>query len=534
MNYLKHLGALENKFRLLDELPDELYGIIVTHSHGELNLRIQGILQWREAFLKGHLPEEEFLLWPDASPRRTVLKRLEVLDIVRYCKDQPELTDAILKDVCEAITSAEHWQEIDPGFDDTLARQQKQRDKGSPFRDADNQNNGAQDNPSEPSEEVSEQNINTEEETTQEAIAQDSVLSAAQLDIGQDNFSLMPDGGYENSSLEQRWQALAQQWRELEPVFSELSGFLGRGWDLTQGLLASQGWQDIIRYRQLVKDLPWLEQVIAALGRLKEKTSDEQDAIIEQVFEPIKHLVDEEVEVRTPHAVYETSGIRRSDDISRLLPGELAQLGHPRLNLLWHAKRAEHTLLTYQIYGVLSEHEPVEQEELQEITKTRPESEKGYGPIIICLDSSASMQGEPENIAKALVLEALKIAWQEHRACYVYLFSGPEQLLQHNLDLAKGGLAELLSFLTHTFHGGTDIVGPLVQALAQQKQQNWQAADVLLVTDGRFPISHEQKQQIRTMRKQSQSRIHGVVVGNWQGAGMHDICDNFHRITKQN
>ena len=71
-----------------------------------------------------------------------------------------------------------------------------------------------------------------------------------------------------------------------------------------------------------------------------------------------------------------------------------------------------------------------------------------------------------------------------------------------------------------------------MQALAQQKQEGWQEADILLVTDGRFPISHEQKQQIKMMQKQSQSRIHGVVVGNWQGVSLQNICDNFHRITK--
>ncbi len=121
---------------------------------------------------------------------------------------------------------------------------------------------------------------------------------------------------------------------------------LGQGWDLTQGLLASQQWRDIIRYRKLVKQLPWLEQVVAALGRLQEKNSEEPLSTIEQIFEPVKHIVEQEIKIKTPYAVSETSGIRRSDDISRLLHGELMQLGHPQLNRLWHAKRAEHTLLT--------------------------------------------------------------------------------------------------------------------------------------------------------------------------------------------
>jgi len=527
MSFVQHLGTLDDKFRLLDQIPEELYVTIVTHSHGDLNRRIQGILQWRDAFLNGLLPDEEALVWPELKIRRMVLKRLEVLDIVQYCKDQTELTDSILKDICEAISSAEQRQEIDPGFDDKLAREQNKRDRDSPFKDPSG-NTPDSHNGDSSNDEVE----HTGEDDT--GLENDSELKNHSVDASFPETVIPETALPDNSLLEDRWLELSQQWQQLETVFSELSGFFGRGWDLTQGLLASQGWRDIIRYRKLVRELPWLEQIIASLGRLKEKNSDESGSISELIFEPIRRIVDEEVDVPTPYAVYETSGIRRSDDISRILPGELAQLGHPQLNLLWHAKRAEHTLLTYQVEGVLSEHEPVEREELEEIISTGPETEKGYGPIIVCLDSSASMQGEPENIAKALVLEALRIAWQEGRACYVYLFSGPEQILEHNLDLTRGGLAELLDFLTRTFQGGTDVIKPLIQAMAKQKQENWQESDILFVSDGRFPVTSEQKRQINQMRKHSKkhlhSRIHGVLIGNWQGSGLQEICDYLHRI----
>ena len=526
MSYLTHLESLETKFSRLDELPEALYCAIVTHTHGQLNERIKGILQWRDAFLLGQLPEERQLSWPEPAIGRMILKRVEVLEIVQYCENQPELTDSILLDVCEAISSAEQWQEIDPGFDDAMARQQKQLDKDSPFEEpGQNLNESEQDSSVQNPKTISaDRQEFADVEDTVLAPAPETVIESMDVPANVDFIHPYSDG------LEQRWQELSQQWQQLASVFSELGGFLGRGWDLTQGLLASEGWRDIVRYRQLVTQLPWLEQVIAAMGRMREISSDEPESITEQIFEPVKRLVDEETEVRSLWSVYETSGIRRSDDISRLLPSELTQLGHPQLNLLWHAKRAEHALLTYQVDGVMSEHEPVEQEILQEVQKSKPETEQGYGPIIVCLDCSASMQGEAENIAKALVLEALSIAWQENRSCYVYSFSGPEQVLHHQLDLARGGLKELLGFLTQTFHGGTDVINPLMQALSQQKQESWKKSDILLVSDGRFPITQEQQQQIAEARKQCNSRIHGVLVGQWQGTAIQSVCDNFHRV----
>ncbi len=542
------LHQLEQKFQNLDQLPDALYDIIVTHPHGDLNERIKGILQWREAFLNGLLPDESTLLWPEKNIRRMVLKRIEVLDIVRYCKNQETLTDSILQDVCDAVSSAEQWQAMDPGFDDKLAQKQKSRDRDSPFEDKEAPDRDLSSESSEPtsqsvpqsdidSEDAAASNNNlvndqqdilagqeTETDIPSDKIPPDSLLNAQTNDSHPSNpFMLQND-----SILEQSWLELSQQWHELEPVFSELGHMLGQGWDLTQGILASQQWRDIIRYRKLVKQLPWLKQVIAALGRLQDKNRSDETSITEQIFEPVKRIVEQIREVKSPHAVSETSGIRRSDDISRLLPGELVQLGHPQLNRLWHAKRAEHTLLTYQLSGVLSEHEPVEIEQLQE-QEHRDDTQKESGPILVCLDGSASMQGEAEDIAKALVLEALRMAWQEQRACYVYLFSGPDQILQHELDLTRGGLGELLNFLTQTFHGGTDVIKPLLKALEKQQQDNWQDADILLVTDGRFPLSEQQKQRILKLKLED-TRIHGIVIGNWQGSSMREICNCFYKI----
>ena len=544
------LQQLEQKFQYLDQLPETLYDIIVTHPHGELNQRIKGILQWREALLQGHLPDHKSLVWPEVSIREMVLKRLDVLEIVQYCKNQETLVDSILEDVCEAISTAEQWQKIDPGFDDKLARRHKHNDRNSAFKD-----DGLSEQPESTSEQKTETQskpqpipIPEQQESSSEETASDTQniqLESTQQDLSESTDSLYsPEGSEEgvnpetanspfildnDSILEQSWQELAQQWHELEPVFSELSEMLGQGWDLTQGLLASQQWRDIIRYRKLVKQLPWLEQVVAALGRLNEKNTEEQLSTIEQIFEPVKHIVEQEIKIKTPYAVSETSGIHRSDDISRLLPGELIQLGHPQLNRLWHAKRAEHTLLTYRVEGVLSEHEPLEIETFEEVESRKNETESGLGPILVCLDGSASMQGEPENIAKALVLEALRIAWQENRACYVYLFSGPDQILQHELDLTRGGLSQLLEFLTQTFHGGTDVIKPLLTALEKTQQQDWEKADVLLVTDGRFPVTEQHKKRLQDIRSKD-IRLHGILIGQWQGRAMQEICNYFHRV----
>ena len=518
------LHALDQKFAILDELPESLYALVITHSHGELHQRAAGVLQWRNALLAGELPAEQRLSWPEKQICRTILMRLEVLDIVQYCRQQEELTDSVLESILEGISSAEDFSRKTSGvdsFDDKQAQRQNIRDRDSAFEDKDGLSDHLDSLP-ESTPPPHQSNDETQPSTMDTATANAAAQASQQLAIIAEESA---------THIEQQWQELAESWHELSELFDELSGLLGPGWDLTRGLLASGGWRDIIRYRKLITQLPDLQQLVAMLGRLRDTNcNDDEQSITEQIFTPVRRIVDVEEEIITPHAVNETGGITRSDDIARMLPMELALLGHPRLNILWYAKRAEKTLMTYQLQGVLSEHTPQEREFIEE-QREQEKIEKGHGPIILCLDTSGSMQGEAEQVAKALVLEALRIAFEEGRRCYVFSFSGPQQVLQHELDLTTGGLGRLLQFLQQSFHGGTDVTQPLIEALRKLQQQGWEQADILLISDGRFPPQPHLVEQVRQAKAAQELRLHGVLLGNWQGKALRELCDPVHHFS---
>lgn len=75
----------------------------------------------------------------------------------------------------------------------------------------------------------------------------------------------------------------------------------------------------------------------------------------------------------------------------------------------------------------------------------RPAGE--LGPIIVCLDTSGSMYGGREVVAKALVLECMRGARTQSRKCYVYAFSGPGQV--RALDLTEN--ASYVSYILLCF-----------------------------------------------------------------------------------
>ena len=94
--------------------------------------------------------------------------------------------------------------------------------------------------------------------------------------------------------------------------------------------------------------------------------------------------------LRTVLEQQETRGLTRSDDISRLLPGESALIARGRqirqAKLLFYSKLAEKALSTYERDG-WGEYPTNIIPERREI---RPTADRG--PILLCVDTSGSMQ----------------------------------------------------------------------------------------------------------------------------------------------
>jgi uncharacterized protein with von Willebrand factor type A (vWA) domain len=70
--------------------------------------------------------------------------------------------------------------------------------------------------------------------------------------------------------------------------------------------------------------------------------------------------------------------------------------------------------------------------------------------MILCIDTSGSMQGMPETIAKAVALFMASKAREKKRSCYLINFSTGLA----TLDLAgEWGMDTLMGFLGMSFHG---------------------------------------------------------------------------------
>ena len=90
--------------------------------------------------------------------------------------------------------------------------------------------------------------------------------------------------------------------------------------------------------------------------------------------------------------------------------------------LLFFAKLAEKALQTYERDG-WGEFPTRIHPERREI---RPTADRG--PILLCVDTSGSMRGPRETVAKALALECMRAAREQERDCYVFAFAGAREV----------------------------------------------------------------------------------------------------------
>lgn len=331
-----------------------------------------------------------------------------------------------------------------------------------------------------------------------------------------------PLQGRLRQGLVNAWKDDVERWKQVQEAVGDLNQVLGAGWDLGHGLFKNVGWDRLRGLRDLVAQLPTLNKLIEELGRMRMATVDVGKTITESITEPIRRTVVDPRPLRVPTVPHAASGIERGDALARMLPSEAMLLTHPTLRWLWHARRAERGLLQVELQGFSRERYLREEDDTIQKEHTRPDLQKG--PILLCLDTSGSMSGTPERIAKAATLEVLKVAHQEKRACHLYLFSGRDQVEERRLTLGPEGLADLLEFLAMSFDGGTDLVEPLRRACARLSEPAFAAADILLISDGEFYIPAGTHTTLAHARTAHGLRVHGLLIGH-NSRAMSSICD---------
>ncbi len=322
------------------------------------------------------------------------------------------------------------------------------------------------------------------------------------------------------------WQQEKGDWDELLALLQGLGDLASLRWDELRGHLNSRDFHEARRIAERLAHLPALAELIRRLGRA-ERAAQPQALPPQPVDSALPRTLGVKVvETRLPDAPGELRGIRLSDRIEGMLGSEAAMLMHPVAHKLWRARRAEARLLTYDSEAVLLDLRPdPAAPPRQALAPPQPQALE-RGPIILCLDTSGSMRGAPENIAKAVALEAMRTAHREKRGCLLIAFGGPDELIERELSLTRDGLDALLWLMGQSFDGGTDVQSPIEQAIERVHEARWSSADLVIVSDGEFGCTPATLDRLDDARARLGLRVQGVLVGDRETMGLMDVADD--------
>ena len=329
------------------------------------------------------------------------------------------------------------------------------------------------------------------------------------------------------------WVALKGDWDAVLALLQGLGDLGALRWDELRGQLSRREWQAAQRISDTLGRLPELAALIRRLGRAERAAQPPALPPRSTDSAAPRQLGLKAVETRLPGAPGALRGIRLSDRIEAMLGSEAAMLLHPVLHKLWRARRAEARLLTYDSEAVLIDWRPdPAQPPRQASAPPQPEALE-RGPIIICLDTSGSMRGAPEMVAKAVVLQAVRTAHAERRACLLIAFGGPDEIIERALAGAPNAgpnpgaaLSALLDLMGQGFDGGTDLQGPIARAIERVHEARWASADLLIVSDGEFGCTADTLDRLDAARAQFGLRVQGVLVGDRETLGLMAVADH--------
>lgn len=275
----------------------------------------------------------------------------------------------------------------------------------------------------------------------------------------------------------------SQNLADIEKAYQQAENFLCQCPD------AEFSYQDLKAYKndwgalvEQIKNNPQIRELIRKLGRAYLSEEKKKKTKVPQASRSEIH------------------GTHCSADLQRLLPSELLNLEDEHLELLFHARLLEHNLLSYELSGTLWK------------TKEETETQRHRtGPIVACLDTSASMSGTPLLKAKALLVAVASILKTEQRSLHVLMFGASGQLYEHAIEDPRE-IAGLLRFLQQGFGGGTDFETPLKRAFQIiDESKTYQKADVLMISDGDCSLSGAMISQVQARKQQLDCSVLSVL-----------------------
>ena len=175
-----------------------------------------------------------------------------------------------------------------------------------------------------------------------------------------------------------------------------------QAWEMMKNAWTETEFERRLNEMKIQDQYPEIKEIVAKMGRVADANGKDRLTIASGVDMKMEHSSGSDIE-----------GITVGDDLNSLLPLELAQYSDEDMEGLFIYKYRTRRLQTFRYKSEMS----------------KPSRKLGFthasrkGPMIVCLDTSASMYGTPERISSTLISLLEGTAEDLERDCFLIDFS---------------------------------------------------------------------------------------------------------------
>lgn len=259
-------------------------------------------------------------------------------------------------------------------------------------------------------------------------------------------------------------------------------------WNMMNGLWTTFDFERLLSQVKLQKVYPEISQIVGKMGRISNDTGEEWMALKQGSTQQFEHASHSDI-----------YGVTTGHDLGSLLPSELALFIDDKTENVFIQKYLSDQLQVFRYKSEIMNPE-------RSLNK-KPAAKRG--PMIICLDTSGSMDGKPQKISQSVIIQAVDIAMKEKRQCFLIAFS----VSIKPLDILKEG-QNIITLLKKIPSGNTDAT-QMLDATFKLLESNpeYINADVLWVTD--FVMNLTSKDRIEKMQhlRSEGTHFYGLRIG---------------------
>lgn len=175
-----------------------------------------------------------------------------------------------------------------------------------------------------------------------------------------------------------------------------------QAWEMMKNAWTETEFERRLNEMKIQDQYPEIKEIVAKMGRVADADGKDRLTIASGVDMKMEHSSGSDIE-----------GITVGDDLNSLLPLELAQYSDEDMEGLFIYKYRTRRLQTFRYKSEMA----------------KPSRKLGFthasrkGPMIVCLDTSASMYGTPERISSTLISLIEETAEELERDCFLIDFS---------------------------------------------------------------------------------------------------------------